>query len=176
MHATLQSKEAYKDYVFTGTYKRDPNTKGLLTADGTPMTEQEAYDLYKRDSDGKPVREIAGRYKAFYMVGKETVAVIGTTDATLQAALKAQRPSVTEVRAAEPAFELVQKGQPYLDDGVTKQNYRVLRNGVAVATFVAEGTTSQEFNTDRDGQYAGLQTARLQWEADQATAASVAGV
>lgn len=186
MKAILEQKVEYKDYVFTGPYKRDPKNMGLLTADGTAMTAKQAHDIYKRDSDGRPVREFNGRYKAFYKVGRVTVAVIGKNNAEIHAELRKPHPDITEIVDVVPAaipvptppppleFDLFVMKGPYMENSLAKVRYKVLHHGQGSGiAFTAEGETAEVFTQDKTAKYEIAKAYILNQEEEKAAAKAI---
>ena len=75
----------------------------------------------------------------------------------------------------EPDWELFPSGPARMEGDVAKRRFLVLRRGVRVGEFIAEGADTASFNTDRDTQYAELQAAILAQEVLEAQVISIAG-
>lgn len=85
------------------------------------------------------------------------------------------------VREAPPAlvdeteldFESIASGEPYMEDGMARQRFGVLRRGVLKAHFIAEGADRSTFAGDKDAKFARAQDEILAIEQQQAAARAI---
>ena len=77
------------------------------------------------------------------------------------------------VPEVEPDFELIVAGEPYMEDGLAKLRYGVLRLGVPKMFFIAMAEDKAGFDADRDMKYAQAQQEILDAELELAQAQAI---
>lgn len=73
----------------------------------------------------------------------------------------------------DPEFELVPTGNPYMEDDLAKQRYKLLHFGLSRATIIVEGETRLAFATDLESQYLEAQAHISAEAANAKTAAAI---
>lgn len=84
-------------------------------------------------------------------------------------------PAPATAPEAEPDFELILSGDPFMDGTLAKQRFLVLRRGVRAGDFVAEGENTDDFAANRGHQYVLAQTAALARESALVEAQVITG-
>lgn len=75
----------------------------------------------------------------------------------------------------ELEFELVSVGDPYMENGLAMQRYKVLRLGMPKWDFIAAGADQATFTSSKDSKYAEAQEGILESETSKAVALAIVG-
>lgn len=119
--------------------------------------------------DQNPVGSRARTWDELYQEAEER---LGERIDRADAPLEVPPALVPEV---ELDFELLSPNNPFMEGTLAKQRFLVLRQGVRVGDFVAEGESSTAFALDRDAKYADAQASILVKESELSEARGIVG-